>query len=680
MKVSELWLRALINPPVTTAGLVEQLTHVGIEIDGVDDSETTPGAKVFTLKVPANRGDCLSVEGLVREIAVINALPFQAIEVPATFPTVSQTFPVKIESQKECPRYISRIIQNINPKAVIPAWLLHRLQDAGIRSVSPVVDILNYVMLEIGQPLHAFDLSRLESEIVVRYARQGERIITLEGKEVELDTETLIVADSQKPIAIAGIMGGENSAVLSNTQNIILESAFFDPIGIRGSSQRLNIRTESSHRFERGVDPHLQERALERATELLLEVVGGNPSVTVEHLTVSFLPPIHPISLRTAKIKSILGISPEPEEIQNILIRLGMECTPNFTGFQIIRPSFRMDITHEIDLIEEVARIYGFHRIPKANPYVPFEFISLPENKISIRQFKQALVGRGYYEAITYSFLDRELSQHFSPNEPLLSLENPISDDLSVMRNSLWPGLIKVVQYNQRRQQPRLRLFEAGLCFTQEEGSLQQKNRLAGVCTGSFIKEQWGAKAREVDFYDIKSDVEALFAITKDKPLHFEEGSHPALHPGQTAKIYRNSEFVGYVGALHPRLIKILGIQGSLLAFELDLDRLEGALIPKFAELSKYPAIRRDIAIIVDKTVLAEDLKSAIVKKVGTLARDVLIFDVYQGSGIEAGKKSVAIGLILQHPSRTLVETEINELVQELLQNLSERYHAILRE
>lgn len=680
MKVSELWIRSLIDPPITTAALAEQLTQAGIEIESVEASELGSDSKVFSLKVPANRGDCLSVEGLVREIAVINALPFNTIEVVTHLPTISEIIPVSIKNPKECPRYVGRIIQNINPRASLPAWLVDRLQDAGIRNVSPVVDILNYVMVELGQPLHAFDLSSLEKEIVVRYAVNGERITTLEGKEVILNSETLIIADSQKPIAIAGIIGGENSAVQNNTQTLFLESAFFDPISIRKSSKRLNIRTESSHRFERGVDPYLQERALERATELLLAIVGGNPSLVVAHVNTSFLPVVEPISLRTGKIKSILGIHPEPEEVKDILTRLGMHCTPNFTGFQIIPPSYRMDINDEIDLIEEVARIYGFHRIPSANPPVPFEFISLSENTVKVNQFKQVLLARGYYEAITYSFLEPELVKLFSPEDEGLRLANPISEDLSVMRTSLWPGLIKAVQHNQRRQQSRVRLFETGLCFMQEGNSLQQQNRLAGVCSGAWMKEQWGEKSRNVDFFDVKGDVEALFALTKDQTLQFEKGVHPALHPGQTAQIVREGKSLGYIGALHPRILKALDIQESLFVFELDLASLRVALLPKAAELSKYPAIRRDIAIIVDKAILATDIKSAIVKKVGKLAREILIFDVYQGPGIAAGSKSVAIGLILQHPSRTLVETEINEVIQELVQTLINQYQATFRE
>jgi len=716
MKVSEPWLNTLIDLSISTEVLASQLTNAGIEVDSI---EKFPGASeyaVLTLKIPANRGDCLSMEGVAREVAVLNVLPFSGIEIVPTVPNIQDTFPIQVEAKEACPRYVARIIQNINPNVETPGWMLKRLEEAGLRSVSAIVDIGNYVMLELGQPLHAFDWSKIIEGIQIRFAKPGETIITLESKNIELDPQTLIIADKQKPLAIAGIIGGLESAVNHTTRTILLESAYFEPNQLRSSAKRLKIRTESSLRFERGMDPNLQVRALERATQLLLEIVGGNAGPMMEQVDALHLPQSPKILLRLAKVKDILGICPV-EEIQDILTRLGMKLssTSTGTGFEVIPPSFRVDILREVDLIEEIARIYGYDRIPKSNPLVGFEFIPIPEAKLEENRLKQTLVDRGYYETITYSFLSAEYMNQILPSQPALALANPISEELAVMRTSLWPGLLKAVQYNQRRSQIRLKLFETGLCFIEQERktlengfksgflgkkskdefslenssrnslsvedkSLLQIGRIAGVSVGTPAPEQWGIKAQGLDFYDMKNDVEALLALTRRSDFSFEVAEHEALHPGQCARIMLANEELGYIGALHPRLLKELELQGPLFLFEMDLSLLSQSLVPSFQDVSKFPMIRRDIAMIVDKMVLAAELKSAIVHYVGSLARDVVVFDVYQGKGIEPGRKSVAIGLTLQHPSRTFVESEVNDLMQGVILELTNKFQATLRE
>lgn len=675
MKISELWLRERIDLKGSLLETVDQLTQAGIEVDlESNDSE----AKILNLKVPANRGDCLSLEGILRELAALNNLSFKGIEVDSCLAKVSETFPVKVEREEVCPRYAGRVIQNVRAHAVTPVWMQNRLREAGIRCISSVVDITNYVMLELGQPLHAFDLAKLDQAIQVRYAIQGERLHSLEGQEITLTPDTLIIADNRKPLAIAGIVGGQYSSVTETTQNIFLEAAYFDPVQIRSTAKKLNIRTESSHRFERGVDPQLQARAIERATQLVLMVAGGNPGPIIEFVNTNHLPKSPTLFLRLSKIKEALGICLE-EEVQAILIRLGMKVETSSLGWKVTPPSFRLDITREIDLIEEVARIYGYDRIPQSSPAVFFNFPKMPETEIAVRRFEMALIDRGYDEAITYSFISPEFNQLLGDSQSSLRLKNPISEDLAVMRSSLWPGLLKAVQYNQRRQYSRLRLFETGLCFTKHSNSLEQKEYLAGVVTGLLYPEQWGIKSLLVDFYDVKSDVEALLALTGHS-LCFEPAAHDMLHAKQTARIVWDQQTIGWVGALHPECLQALELQGPVFLFELDLGPLTHKKMPHFQELSKYPSIRRDIALLVDKSVLAEQLKSAIVNCAGHLIREVFVFDLYEGKGIEAGRKSIALGLVLQHPSRTLVEAEVNELIQHVVVDLNKKFQATLRE
>lgn len=680
MKVSELWLKTFINPPISTEELAEQLTMAGVEVDGIEKAGTEENDAIFTLKTPANRGDCLSMEGVAREVSALNQMPYRVLAFNTEIPKIKDQFPVQLEAKEACSQYAGRILQNINADAETPTWMQERLQHAGIRCISPVVDVTNYVMLELGQPLHAFDLDKLSKGIVVRFAKPQEKILTLDEAEVNLTGDTLIIADAKEPLAIAGVIGGMASSVTPKTTNLFLESAYFNPIHIRQASQRLKIRTESSIRFERGIDPNLQVRALERASQLLYEIVGGNLGPIVTQTNATHLPKSHPIFLRRSKIQNILGVTLSDQEIVDILRRLEMELSSHAEGFEVTVPAFRVDISQEEDLIEEIARIYGYQKFPNTIPISGFEFETIPETKIPIHCIKQAFVDRGYCETITYSFVSEDLQQMLAPNIPSLKLSNPISAEMSNMRTSFWPGLIQVALHNQRRQQSRLRLFEVGSLFLEQNQHWHEKNVLSGLCSGALYKEQWGSSKREIDFFDVKGDLETIFALTRDGQFQFKPAQHPVLHPSQTAEILRGTESLGYVGLLHPKILKALELEGPIFLFELELEFLLQREMPQFKEFSKYPSIRRDLAILVKNTVLASDLKAAVMRAGGPLLKEAYVFDIYQGKGIDPGSKSVALGLILQHPSQTLVETEVNGLVKKILETLETEFQASLRE
>lgn len=698
MKVSELWLREIVNPPVTTQTWLEQFTQVGIEVDSVDtlvDSQDT----IATLKLPPNRGDCLSMEGLAREWAVINDISFCPIDFKIVLPNINDSFPLSITASEVCPRYCGRILQNVNVNVETPSFIKERLEKAGIRSLSPIVDVTNYVMLELGQPMHAFDLAQIDSEIIVRMAKPLETIITLEGKKVVLSENTLVIADKNKPLAIAGIIGGEHSGVNENTKNIFLESAYFNPIQIRQTANRFKLRTESSQRFERGIDYALQTRALERATHLLTQIVGGNVGPIIEYSSIEHLPNPPALTLRANRIEKILGISSKEIDVEAILSRLGMKVTPSTQKSQknlipserewsIAVPTFRSDLQLEIDLIEELARIHGYQNIPEIMPTLTLEADLIPESVLSLSTIKNILISRGYREVITYSFISPEFNQFLQQEHPPLSLSNPISEDMSIMRESLIPGLLQVLKYNQDRQILRIRCFETGTAFNWEAEEWQEISSIAGLSSNTLLPEQWGTKNEPLDFYDVKNDIEALLGKRlQDTALDgvnefitFKPMTHPLCHPTQTAEIVLDKKRLGFIGTLHPAVLKALDCQGPVVIFELSLKEVQKEKKLRFREVSKYPAIRRDIAIIVDEKMLAQELISAIVKCVGPLLRDVWVFDVYQGKGIEMGKKSLGFGLLLQHSSRTLVEEEVNTLMKKVIQLLSEQYHAILRE
>jgi phenylalanyl-tRNA synthetase beta chain len=791
MQISEAWLREYVNPAITTAQLVEQLTMAGLEVDSV-----TPAAAVFSgvvvglvvsmqphpdadrlrvcqvevgeaepiqivcgasnvrigLKIPAaligavlpgdfkikksklrgeesfgmlcsekelglaaeanglmeladdapvgidirdylllndsvievdltpNRADCLSVEGIAREVAVLNKLDWSIIHVEKTVVNHADSLAVTVTATEACPRYLGRLIKGVNAKAETPLWMQERLRRSGVRSLSAVVDVTNYVLLELGQPLHAFDAAKLTGAINVRLAKADETVALLNGATIKLDAETLVIADDQHVLALAGVMGGSESAVDDETQDIFLECAFFTPLSIAGKARNYGLHTDSSHRFERGVDPSLQYRAIERATQLIIDIAGGSVGVITDVTTESALPQRPAVLLRKQRLEKTLGIVLNDDQVVDIFERLGMVVQTQADSWSVIPPGCRFDIAIEADLIEEIGRIVGYNNLPSSSLLMRSELGKAPETVLALDSAKDLLVVRGYQEAITYSFVDEEIQQAVAPDDQVIRLQNPISSDLAVMRTTLWCGLLKAALHNTNRQQNRVRFFETGLRFVHQDGAVQQQKMLSGLALGTAYSEQWGIAARKVDFFDIKADVQALFLLTGAE-VQFIPAQHPTLHPGQTAEIVSMlGEKIGYLGMLHPTLEKQLGFDTQVFLFELDQDKLLKKQLPKFKPLSKYPSVRRDMALIVKEEVAVSDIIACIKNCSEHTLQDIVIFDVYRGKGVAEDSKSVALSLILQDESQTLTDAQIDAIFSSLLDTLTNTLSAKLRD
>jgi phenylalanyl-tRNA synthetase beta chain len=633
------------------------------------------------LDLTPDRSDCLSLAGVAREVGVISRSP---LHVPAIEPVPAvndERVTVVVEAPDACPRYVCRVVRGIDPAAATPLWMRERLRRCGMRAISPVVDVTNYVLLELGQPLHGFDLARLTGGIRVRMAGAGERIALLNDAEIRLRADTLVIADAARPVALAGIMGGAETGVDSSTCDILLESAFFSPQAISGKARSYGLHTDSSHRFERGVDPQLQARALERATRLLLDIAGGEPGPVVEVISDDHLPRPSRLLLRRERIARVLGLRLEDAAIEDILTRLGMQLISVPEGWDVLAPSARFDLILEVDLIAEIGRIHGYTNIPMSHAASTSATRSRRETAFDLDRARIALVARGYHEVITYSFVSPELQAKISPGRPGLALANPLSADMSAMRTSLWPGLIQAARQNQARQQERIRIFESGLRFEPLDDGLHQDPMLAGLAVGATAPEQWGEAARVADFYDAKADVEAILALTGGLDrFRFVPGEHPALHPGQTARIERDGREVGVLGMLHPALAPGLDLVGNVYLFELRLAELEEGVLPAFEPLSKFPAIRRDLAIAVDAALPYERVRGCVAEAAGDLLREVRLFDVYQGNKIDSGRKSLALGLILQASSQTLTDKDVDETIGRVLERLELELGATLRD
>lgn len=628
-----------------------------------------------------NRGDCLSLAGLAREVGALYDAPVSR-PVVASVPAVhDEVRSVEVLAPAACPRYLGRVIRNVDLSKPTPLWMVERLRRADVRSIDAAVDITNYVMLELGQPLHAFDLAEINGGIRVRMAEEGEKLVLLDGQEVTLRSDTLVIADHSRALAIAGVMGGEHSGVSDSTRDVFLESAFFDQIAVAGKARSYGLHTDASHRYERGVDWQLAREAMERATGLLLDITGGEAGPIIETVSEQHLPKVTPITLRAQRISQMLGMDMDAVEVERLLGALGLNISADGAGqWRVEVPSHRFDISLEVDLIEELARLYGYNRLPVRYPQARLAPQAKAEARSELPELRRLLVARGYQEAITYSFIDPRQFELFNPGvEPLL-LANPISNDMAAMRSSLWPGLVKVLQHNLNRQQDRVRLFESGLRFVGQLEGLKQEPMLAGVVCGSRLPEGWAQGRDGVDFFDVKADVEAVlgFAGALDA-FTFVPGKHPALHPGQTARIERDGREVGYVGAIHPELAKALGLDRPVFVFELVLSEVAQGKMPKFQELSRFPEVRRDLALLADREVAASAVLDVIRENAGEWLTDLRLFDVYQGKGIDPHRKSLAVGLTWQHPSRTLNDDEVNTATQNILTSLETRLNATLR-
>lgn len=636
------------------------------------------------ISVTPNRADCLGIIGVARDVAVINKLELNQPDTSAVAPTIQDVISVQIDATEACPRYLGRVVKNINVKASTPLWMKEKLRRCGIRSIDPVVDVTNYVLLELGQPMHAFDLSRIDTGIIVRMAKDGDELVLLDGNKVTLNSDIVVIGDHKKALALGGIFGGEHSGVNEETKDVFLESAYFNPLAITGRARRFGLHTDASHRYERGVDPALQEKAMERATRLLLDICGGEPGPVINVTHQDKLPKPATIVLRRNKLDRLIGYVISDEQVTDILTRLGCDVSHDGDSWTAVAPSWRFDMQIEEDLIEEVARVYGYNNIPDVPLRADLVMTSHREAELALRRVKTMLVDRGYQEAITYSFVDPKIQSLLHPQQESLILPSPISVEMSAMRLSLWSGLLTSVVYNQNRQQGRVRLFESGLRFVPDasaELGVRQELMLAGVIAGNRYEEHWDLARESVDFYDLKGDLEAVLELTgKLSEVEFRIEANPALHPGQSAAIYLEGEHIGYIGVVHPELERKLDLNGRTVVFELLWDKVSNRRVPLATEVSRFPANRRDIAIVVAESVPAANVLE-LCKKIGVNQMvGVNLFDVYRGKGVAEGYKSLAISLTLQNTTRTLEEEEIAATVAECVAALKERFQASLRD
>lgn len=635
--------------------------------------------QMIEVDLTPNRADCLSVEGVAREVALLNDMQFIVPAVEAVAVEHQETLSVKVSAPEACPRYLGRLIKGVNPTAETPLWMQERLRRSGLRSLGPVVDVTNYVLLEMGQPLHAFDAAKLSGSIEVRLAHADEPLNLLNDQEIKANTETLVIADADKALALAGVMGGSESAVSDSTKDIFLECAFFNPSFMMGKARHYGLHTDSSHRFERGVDAELQTRAIERATRLIIDIAGGSAGAITAAVAEEYLPQRPAVTLRQQRIKRILGVALAEEEVEGILQRLGMAVVKDAEGWQVTPPGFRFDIAIEADLIEELGRVYGYNNLPQSSLLMRSALSQAPEAVLEIDQIKDLLVGRDYQEAITYSFVDEELQKTLVPDDTYIKLQNPISSELAVMRTTLWCGLLQAAAYNTKRQHTRVRLFEAGQRFLGTDVA-QQEKMLAGIALGTATPEQWGEKSSKVDFYDVKADVEAICALT-GREVQFIAAKHSALHPGQSAEIKTmDGQSLGWIGMLHPTLEKQLGFDNNVFLFELSQAVLLEKSVPAFNSLSKFPSVRRDLALLIEEQVSFQQVKSCIDDCQEQLIQQVMVFDIYRGQGVEQGYKSIALALIMQDATQTLTDSEIDAIVNRVLDALSNKLSAKLRE
>jgi len=660
-------------------GLWELPADASVGSDLIDYLELNDN--IIEVDLTPNRGDCLSLRGLAREVGVLNkAAVLEQACVPVAA-TIEDTVSITLEAPEACARYVGRVIRNLDLRQPTPQWMQEKLRRSGVRSLGPAVDVTNYVLLELGQPMHAFDLSKIDGGIVVRMGRD-EKVKLLDNSEVAIDTQTLVIADHSKALAMAGIMGGDESAVGDDTTDILFESAWFNPLAIAGKARSYGKHTDSSHRFERGVDSELQVAAIERATALMLEICGGEAGPTVLEESAEHLPAPATIKLRDAHLAQQLGVVIGSAEIDDILARLGLSFVArDEQGSTWVAPSWRFDIAIEQDLVEEVARIYGYNNLPTSTPTMALELQAKPERQRDLSIFRQQLVASGYQEAVTYSFVDPELQKLVDPETAGIALQNPISADMSMMRTSLWSGLLSTAIYNLNRQQNRVRIFEAGQCFVPgETGELTQNMALAGLICGSRIPTGWTASKDKVDFFDLKGDLESVLALTGlAEQFSFSAAEHPALHPGQSAMLSRNGEQVGWIGQLHPKLQAELDFNTAVYLFQIDVAKVSESRLPKFSEVSKFPAVRRDLAFLVDSQIASADLMSAAREAAGEQLIDLMLFDVYESKDIDNKGKSLALGLTFQHASRTLTDEEINFSIDRVVKKLDIKFEAELR-
>jgi len=639
---------------------------------------------IIEIDLTPNRADCLGLKGIAREVGVLNQLDVKNLAISPSEISTHVARGIKLASPQACPRYLGRIIENVDLTVDCPLWLKEKLRRSGVRSIDPVVDVTNYILLELGHPMHAFDNAKLSGDIIIRHAVKDEKLTLLDGNEITLLENTLVIADEQKALAMAGIFGGADSGVQTHTKDIFLESAFFSPDAILGKGRQYGLHTDASHRYERGVDPQLQTDAMERATQLLLEIVGGKAGPITVAQSESYLPVRNQVVLRKARLAHVLGANIENDRVSDILNRLGMKVVFNSGHWEVQAPSYRFDIAIEEDLIEEVARVYGYNNIANTAPLARLNMSYQQEKVINLNSFKQMLCAKGCQEAITYSFVDPKKQSLLFPEAKTLSLEHPISADMSVMRVSLLPGLLQALSYNQKRQQQNLALFESGLVFSADENAengVYQCVKLAAVLSGNTAGEHWSIANKARDFYDAKALVEEILSMSAGHiEAEFVPSQHTIFHPGQCASIEVNKKVIGLIGAIHPQFEKPLGLNGRTFAFELNVADIEQRNLPSAQAISKFPAIRRDLAITVLENVDTGKLLKSI-EKIGISGLlGINLFDMYTGESINKGEKSLALSIWFQSVDKTLEDQEIQDTVDKVVRHLRDNFSAALRD
>lgn len=683
---------------VPSNGMLCGATEIGLPDDGVDGLHVLPedapiGMDIreylqlndmsIDVDLTPNRADCFSVMGIARDVHAISGaelkVPFEEQNMAGNTPCSVQ---IEITEPQACPKYLGCVVTGFNAKAETPLWMKQRLERSGLRPLSLTVDITNYVLLEMGQPMHAFDLDKLQGGIQVRMAKDGEKLTTLDEKEVSLKEGTLVIADDSGAIALAGVMGGLSTSVTDETTSILFECAHFAPLAITGKARQYGLHTDSSMRFERGVDPQLPERALNRALSLLVEIAGGEVSAIEAKISEQHMPAAAQIELREQTVSDKLGVAVAGAQIEDIFTRLGFGVEQNASGWLMSAPSYRFDMEIEMDLVEEVGRIYGYNNLPEDPVMAPITLRELPESEQELLALKNALVQHGYNEVVTYSFVEEKKQNALAPDLPYVLLQNPISEDMKAMRTTLFPGLLQAIAYNQNRQQSRVRLFESGLVFyknEQDPTGATQVPMLAGAIVGPIAASGWDEESRNADFFDLKGDVETLLRMSHQLgKIRFEACSNPALHPGQAASLIKDGKEVGIMGQLHPQLVKTLGVSGTVFMFQIRQDAILTMDIPAAQAISKFPEVQRDLAFVVDQALPVQQLLDAIDVE-SDILQSIEIFDIYRGQGIEPDQKSIALTLKIQHQARTLEDAEVDALVEQILESAKTAVNAVLR-
>ena len=663
---------------VVSNGMLCSAKELGLPDDGVDGLHILPddapvGADIrdyldlddtlFTLKITPNRADCLSIKGIAREVAALTGCEFAPTEIQTASITSGKTQPVRIDALADCGRFVSRVIENVNAQAATPTWMRQRLERSGIRSISALVDIGNYVMLEIGQPMHVFDADKISGSIIVRRAENGEVLACLNEKTVTLADNTLVIADEKGALSIAGMMGGAASAVSDGTRNIVLEAAWFAPAVIAGKSRQYGFGSDSSFRFERGVDYRLQADAIERATELVLQICGGAAGEMVE--AVGELPSEKRVGVRLSRVAKVLGVDIAAEQVETILRTLGLQPEKTADGFQTASPSFRFDIEIEADLIEEIGRVYGYENIPDDATSGSLKMLPLPETRRPRVAVYNEMAARGYREVVSYAFVDEAWETDFAANANPIRLQNPLAAQYAVMRSTLVGGLVEILQNNLNRKQNRVRVFEIARVFAKNaDGSFAQNERIGGLWYGAAMPEQWGEKTRNADFYDIKADVENLL---KNSKIEFAKTAHPALHPGRAAEIVSDGRVIGFVGELHPKWLQKYDLPQAPLVFEVDMDAVLQRDKTRYQPVSKFQAVRRDLAFVLPENVSYTELESSLKTVSSPLVQEITLFDVYRGTGLPEGMKSMAVKVLLQDMENTLTDEAVEPVMAKLV-------------